>query len=153
MLFVQYVLYTYDGNQMGDITYSIFYLVAPYNATITEVVVINMVTYTCYADGGPGNTYEWLRLRNSLVVSSIQELILDNTDPLDGGVYQCTITNDAGNTIVMTTLNGEDTFVLVLIVGFLPYSGCSDSGCSTDTECHSWRVIHVNMQCYRFSSS
>jgi len=37
----------------------------------------------------------------------MQELILDNTDPLDGGDYQCTITNDAGNTIVMTTLNGE----------------------------------------------
>jgi len=83
-------------------------IVAPYDAIITEVVVINMVTYTCYADGGPGNTYEWLRLRNSLVVSSIQELILDNTDPLDGGDYQCTIINDAGDTIVMTTLNGED---------------------------------------------
>jgi len=88
--------------------YHIFILiVAPYNATITEVVVINMVTYTCYADGGPGNTYEWIRLRNNLVVSSIQELILDNTDPLDGDNYQCTITNDGGNITVMTTLNGE----------------------------------------------
>ena len=36
-----------------------------------------------------------------------QELILDNTDPLDGGDYQCTITNIAGNTSAMTTLNGE----------------------------------------------
>ena len=67
-----------------------------------------MVTYTCYADGGPGNTYEWLRLRDNSVVSSIQELILDNTDPLDGGDYQCTITNDAGNTDVTTSLNGKD---------------------------------------------
>jgi len=83
-------------------------VVAPFNATITQVVVINMVTYTCYADGGPGNTYEWVRLRDNSVVSSTQELILDNTDPLDGGDYQCNITNDAGNTTVMTTLNGED---------------------------------------------
>ena len=81
--------------------------VAPYNATITEVVVINNVTYTCYADGGLGNTYQWLRLRDNEVVSMTQELTLDNTDPLDGGDYQCTITNIAGFTTAMTTLNGE----------------------------------------------
>ena len=85
----------------------LFFVVAPYNATITEAVVINTVTYTCYAEGGPGNTYEWLRLKDNLVVSSGQELILDNTDPLDGGEYRCTISNDAGNTIAMATLNGE----------------------------------------------
>ena len=87
---------------------SVVNTVAPFNATITEVVVINMVTYTCYADGGPGNTYEWLRLKDDSVVSSTQELILDNTDPLDGGNYQCTITNNAGDTIIIGTLNGED---------------------------------------------
>ena len=84
-----------------------FFTVAPYNATITGVVVNTTVTYTCYADGGPGNIYEWLRLRDNSLGSSIQELILDNTDPLDGGDYQCTITNDAGDTTIMTTLNGE----------------------------------------------
>ena len=81
--------------------------VAPYNATITEAVNNNTVTFTCYADGGLGNTYEWLRLRDDEVVSMTQELILDNTDPLDGGDYRCTITNIAGNTSAMTTLNGE----------------------------------------------
>jgi len=90
-------------------------IVAPHNATITEVVVMNMVTYTCNADGGPDNTYEWLRLRDSSVVSSTQELILDNTDPLDGGDYQCNITNDAGNTIVMTSLNGEHNYVDTIV--------------------------------------
>ena len=69
-----------------------------------------MVTYTCYADGGPGNTYEWLRLRDNSVVSSMQELTLDNTNPLDGGDYQCTITNNAGETTAMTTLNGEHDY-------------------------------------------
>ena len=96
--------------QLRYITCSILCVVAPYNATITEVVVINMVTYTCYAEGGPGNTYEWLRLRDNSVVSSIQELILDNTDPLDGGDYQCTITNNAGDITVNATLNGEEMF-------------------------------------------
>ena len=66
------------------------------------------VTYTCYADGGPGNSYQWLRLRgNEVVVSMAQELTLNNTDPMDGGDYQCTIANTAGNTTSMTTLNGK----------------------------------------------
>ena len=84
-----------------------YYSVAPYNATIAEAVNINNVTFTCYADGGPDNTYEWLRLRDDEVVSTTQELILDNTDPLDGDDYQCTITNIAGSTTAMTTLSGE----------------------------------------------
>ena len=67
----------------------------------------NNVTYTCYADGGPGNFYQWLRLRDNEVVSMTQELTLDNTDPLDGGDYQCTITNNAGIDTTLTTLNGE----------------------------------------------
>ena len=37
----------------------------------------------------------------------MQELILDNTDPLDGGEYQCTIRNAANNATIMATLNGE----------------------------------------------
>ena len=85
----------------------VIFVVAPYNATVTEAVVTTMVTYTCYADGGSGNTYEWLRLKDNSVVSSEQELILDNTDPLDGGEYRCTISNDAGHTTAMATLNGE----------------------------------------------
>ena len=65
------------------------------------------VTYTCYADGGPGNSYQWIRLRDNEVVSMTQNLTLDNTDPLDGGEYRCTISNDAGNLDTLATLNGE----------------------------------------------
>ena len=89
--------------------------VAPYNATITETVDNNDVTYTCNAEGGPGNTNEWLRLRDNATVSMTQELTLDNTDPLDGGEYQCTITNAAGNTSAMRTLNGEILCITVSI--------------------------------------
>ena len=64
-----------------------------------------MVTYTCSADGGPGNAYEWTRLNDNSVVSSTQELILGNTDPV--GDYLCNITNDAGDTTIVTTFNGE----------------------------------------------
>ena len=41
------------------------------------------------------------------VVSMAQEVTLNNTNPLDGGDYQCTVTNDAGNDTAMTTLDGE----------------------------------------------
>ena len=74
---------------------------------ISNVTMNNVVNYTCYADGGPGNSYQWIRLRDNVVVSMAQELTLVNTDPLDGGDYQCIVTNDAGNDTVMTTLNGE----------------------------------------------
>ena len=81
---------------------------APYNVTITETVDNNNVTYICQADGSPdNNTYEWLRLRDNEVVSLTQELILDNKYPLDGGDYECTVTNTAGNTSAIATLNGE----------------------------------------------
>ena len=75
-----------------------------------------MVTYTCYADGGPGNTYEWLRLRDNSVVSTVQELTLDNTDPLDGGEYQCNISNAAGSDTAMTTLNGESYVATIVAI-------------------------------------
>ena len=82
--------------------------VAPYNVTITEVMNNKgNINYTCYADGGPGNSYQWLRLRDNKVVSMEQELTLNNTDPVNGGDYQCTITNIAGSMTSVTTLNGK----------------------------------------------
>ena len=89
------------------LTVSSLHTVAPYNAMISNVTMNNAVTYTCYADGGPGNSYQWIRLRNNETVLMTQELTLDNTDPLDGGEYLCTITNGAGNDTAMTTLNGK----------------------------------------------
>ena len=72
----------------------------------------NVVTYTCFADGDPGNSYQWIRLRDNVVVSITQTLTLDNTDPLDGGDYLCTITNNAGSDTALTTLNGEIRMIL-----------------------------------------
>ena len=90
------------------ITVSPPHTVAPYNVTITkDMVNSGNVTYTCYADGGPGNSYQWLRLRDNKVLSVEQELTLNNTDPMDGGDYQCTITNIVGNMTSVTTLKGK----------------------------------------------
>ena len=83
------------------------HVVAPYNATITEVTMNNVVAYTCFAYGGPNNSYQWIRLRDRRVVALTQELTLNNTDPLDGGDYQCFIANSAGSDSALITLNGE----------------------------------------------
>ena len=96
--------------------YVYFHAVAPYNATITEIVDNNNITYVCHADGGPNNTYEWLRLRDNEVVSLTQELTLDNRYSLDDGDYECIVTNAAGNTSAMTTLNGEMIHTRVLYI-------------------------------------
>ena len=74
----------------------------------------NVVTYACFADGGPNNSYQWIRLRDSVVVSVAQEITLDNTDPLDGGDYLCTITNIAGSDTALTTLNGEICMIVII---------------------------------------
>ena len=98
---------------------------APYNVTITEMVDNNNVTYVCHADGGPdNNTYEWLRLRDYEVVSLTQELILDNRYPLDGGDYECTVTNTAGNTSAIVTLNGEMRCTRKLYLTYIVYLCC-----------------------------
>ena len=90
-----------------SVMHAMVFVVAPYNGTTTEAVVNTTVTYTCYADGGPGNMYTWFRQRDNSLVSSMQKLILDNTNPLDGGEYQCIVNNDAGYFTAMTTLNGN----------------------------------------------
>ena len=75
---------------------------------ISNVTMNNIVTYTCYADGGPGNSYQWLRLRENITVLMKQKLTLDNTDLLDGGDYQCIIANKAGsNRGGYISLNGK----------------------------------------------
>ena len=82
--------------------------VAPYNAMISTVTMNNVVNYTCYADGGPGNSYQWLRQGGNKTVSMKQKLTLDNTDLLDGGDYQCIIANKAGsNRGGYISLNGK----------------------------------------------
>ena len=50
------------------------------------------------------------------MVSTVQELTLDNIDPLDGGEYQCNISNAAGSDTAMTTLNGESYVATIVAI-------------------------------------
>ena len=87
--------------------FSFTYAVAPYNATITTQVVGTDVTYTCTAEGGPSNSFEWTRSSDSSQVSISSMLTLDGTDPANHDTYTCTIENGAGTNSTMITLDGK----------------------------------------------
>ena len=49
-------------------------------------------------------------------MSTMQELVLDNTDLLDGGEYQCNISNAAGRDTAMISLNGESYVAAIVAI-------------------------------------
>ena len=65
------------------------------------------VTFNCMALGGPGNMFSWIKVRNSAVVVSDSELMLVDIMASDGGVYQCSVENQAGSDNATVTLNGN----------------------------------------------
>ena len=61
------------------------------------------VNLTCVAEGGPNNRFVWRR--NGEIVSNNASLELTVITSSDGGMYECTVTNDAGSGTA-TTLVG-----------------------------------------------
>ena len=53
------------------------------------------VSITCTAQGGPDNMFVWRR--QGMIVSSSSALELTMITGSDGGIYECTVTNDAGS--------------------------------------------------------
>ena len=62
------------------------------------------VRLLCGAQGGPNNMFEWSRL--GVIVSNSDVLELAMIIGSDGGVYQCTVTNDAGSGTANTSVIG-----------------------------------------------
>ena len=61
---------------------------------------------TCTADGGPDNMFEWRRQGMASVITSNSILELTMITGSDGGVYECTVTNDAGSGTASTSVLG-----------------------------------------------
>ena len=59
---------------------------------------------TCTADGGPDNMLEWRKQGPALVITRNSILELTMITGSDGGVYECTVTNDAGSDTASTTV-------------------------------------------------
>ena len=58
------------------------------------------------AQGGPGNTFIWTRLRDGQVLFSEPVLEIIVEDASVGSQYECLVENDAGNESDVVSLRG-----------------------------------------------
>ena len=84
-----------------------FNLEAPHNVTIvlsTMVASFNGTVYlSCDSDGGPNNTFEWIK--DAVILGNDKVLVIANVDAFSGGDYICTVNNAAGGDNAFITLN------------------------------------------------
>ena len=66
-----------------------------------------VVTLTCAAEGGPGNTFTWTRQPAGAMLGSGESLNVSLTTARDGGVLECNVTNSAGYAVMQSTINGN----------------------------------------------
>ena len=82
--------------------------VPPSNVVIalnTSIAMRNdSVTFTCDAQGGPSNLYQWQRNGENLDEMTQPILQLTSVDASDGGEYTCVVSNAAGNDSNFLTL-------------------------------------------------
>lgn len=64
-------------------------------------------TFNCFALGGPHNVFSWTNLRSSSVVGNDSQFTIFNIMASDGGQYQCSVENPAGEDSINVTLNGN----------------------------------------------
>ena len=89
--------------------------VAPYN-----VVIMGDNTYdngdqlelNCSSEGGPDLQYSWSRTNtfSATTTTNTNTLTINDLATVDGGEYTCTVTNDAGTSMLTITVYGELKF-------------------------------------------
>ena len=84
--------------------------ISPVSITTTVNSTENI---TCSDEGGPNNMFEWSK-QGAGVVSNDDVLQFPMITGTDGAVYECTVSNAAGNETINVTLTG--TFMLVEFV-------------------------------------
>ena len=77
-------------------------LILPFGSVLTNFN--STVSLTCTAQGGPNNMFVWRR--QGMIVSNSSVLELTMITGSDGGVYECTVTNDAGSGAASTSVIG-----------------------------------------------
>ena len=76
----------------------------------------------CSAKGGLENMYQWTYLRTNSNVTSNTTLNVDDVNVLDGGTYQCMVTNSAGSDAENFTLNSMSTNLTDMKYSFIDFS-------------------------------
>ena len=85
--------------------------VSPGNLNITpslsETSVGSSVLLTCEADGGPDNTFTWVRQPGDILVENTSVINVTIASAMDGGFYTCVVRNVAGEDNGTATVNGN----------------------------------------------
>lgn len=69
------------------------------------------LTLVCSSQGGPGNTFKWTQLSTGIQVSSEDSLTIHVSSGDDGGVYRCSVENDAGSDTADATIIGIHAYI------------------------------------------
>ena len=77
-------------------------MISPVNITTS---INSTVTITCFGEGGPNNMFEW-RKQGTEVISNNATLEFSMISGSDGAVYECKVSNAAGNETRTVTVTG-----------------------------------------------
>ena len=83
-------------------------------AVSPEMVIADVggtVTFTCSAQGGPDNTYQWQNDGSDLMNETDTTLVISNITAMNGGNYTCVVSNAAGNDSATAVLYVEPIIV------------------------------------------
>ena len=88
-------------------------MVAPYNVSINGISTYNNeeeLELKCESDGGPDLVYYWSRSGTidlpDDTITNTSTLIIAKLATVDGGMYTCTVTNNAGSSCCSITIYG-----------------------------------------------
>ena len=77
-----------------------------------EIAVVGeTVTFTCSAQGGPDNTYQWQNDGEDMMNETDTTLTVSNITAMNGGSYTCVVSNAAGNDSATAVLHVEPIIV------------------------------------------
>ena len=77
-----------------------------------EIAVVGgTVTFTCSAQGGPDNTYQWQNGGQDLMNETDTTLTVSTISAMNGGSYTCVVRNAAGNDSATAVLYVEPIIV------------------------------------------
>ena len=103
-----------------EVTNNIFDVVSPDGSV--DISPVNITTtvnstenITCSAEGGPNNMFEWSK-QGTGFVSNNAVLEFPMITGTDGAVYECTVSNAAGNETRNVTLTGKCASVTIVTI-------------------------------------
>ena len=76
------------------------------SANATEILI-------CLSQGGPNNMYQWRK--QGITISNNSVLNISMITGSDSGVYECTVSNAAGNDTATALLTGVYSYIVITI--------------------------------------